>query len=380
MRPERGTRNPHDRGPGGTGYVWRERFTWHDTGTHTGAQPWAHPEGSEAKARVHSLVEVSGLLDHLDVLRVSPVSVEDVQRIHSLEHIDRMMAMNTDVRGGDAGDGGSPFAQGGFDIALLAAGGTWAALEAVLTGRCRNAYALVRPPGHHAGHGAGMGFCLINNIAVAVARARQGGLARRILVVDWDVHHGNGTQDIFYDDPDVLTISLHQADMFPRHSGGMEETGGSGGPGANINVPLPAGSGEGAYQYALDTVVRPAAAWFQPDVIVVASGYDASILDPLGRMMLTSASYDRMCATVMEIADELCLGRVVVTHEGGYSPTYTPYCALAVVARLARQTVAVDDEVTETFRDIEGTDLQPHQRAVIDAVAARHAALRNRSS
>ena len=191
------------------------------------------------------------------------------------------------------------------------------ALEAVLCGSVQNACALIRPPGHHAVAGLGMGFCLFGNAVVAIRHGRAMYGLGRVAVVDWDVHHGNGTQAAFYDDPGTLTISLHGDRLYPAYSGSLAERGTGPGLGYNLNVPLPPGSGDGAYLEAMRRVVLPALHRFKPDLIVVACGFDASAADPLGRMMVTSDGYRQMTALVMVAAEALCGGRLMMTHEGG---------------------------------------------------------------
>ena len=192
--------------------------------------------------------------------------------------------------GGDVGEGAwvGPHC---FDIARLSAGACAAGLDAVLDGSVESVYVLCRPAGHHASRDFGRGFCIFSNIPIAILRARAASRVRRVAVVDWDVHHGNGTQEAFYQDPDVLTISIHQAAIFRRASGPMEETGDGAGAGYNINVPLPPGSGHGAYLETMARVVVPALEAYRPDVIVVASGLDANTMDPLARMMCYSETY-----------------------------------------------------------------------------------------
>ncbi len=180
-----------------------------------------------------------------------------------------------------------------------------------------------------------MGFCLFSNAAIAIRHLQATGQVSRVAVVDWDVHHGNGTQAVFYDDPSVLTISLHQENLFPPSSGSLAENGVDAGEGYNVNVPLPPGSGIGAYRAAFERVVLPALDRFRPDMIVVASGFDASGVDPLGRMMLSSAAYREMTRMLLAAARSLCGGRILMTHEGGYSEMYAPYCGLAVLEELS---------------------------------------------
>jgi acetoin utilization deacetylase AcuC-like enzyme len=244
-----------------------------------------------------------------------------------------------------------------------------AAIDAVMKGQVTNAYALVRPPGHHAERDRGLGFCLFGNVAVAIMRARQVHGLKRVATVDWDVHHGNGTQQAFYEDPDVLTISIHQDRLFPLRSGGIEENGSGAGEGRNINIPMPPGSGVGAYLAAFERVILPALRKFKPDLIVVPSGFDAGGTDPLGRMMVHSGGYRQMARLLMEVADEVCQGRLVLSHEGGYSATNVPYCGLAVMEQLSGITTNVTDPWLPIMEEWGGQDLQPHQEAAIDRAA-----------
>jgi acetoin utilization deacetylase AcuC-like enzyme len=240
----------------------------------------------------------------------------------------------------------------------------------VLDGAVDNAYALVRPAGHHATRDHGGGFCIFNNVAVAVRHAQRARGLERIAVVDWDVHHGNGTQDVFWEDPQVLTISLHQADWYPRGQGTVDEVGGGPGRGRNINVPLPPGSGLGAYTAAFERVVLPALRRHAPQLIVVSCGLDASAMDPSGRMLLTSAGFATRATLVLQAAEELCDGRLVLCHEGGYSAVYVPFCGLAVIEALSGARSGVGDPFLPRYTGVGSDGLQPHQAEVVDAIAA----------
>lgn len=248
-----------------------------------------------------------------------------------------------------------------------------AAVEAVIRGTVRNAYCLVRPPGHHATKNLGMGFCIFNNVALAALHARQfDSSIRRIAIVDYDVHHGNGTQDAFWDDNECLFISLHQDSNYPVRSGAMEAIGGPGAEHTNINIPMHPGSGRGAYQYAFSKVVIPALERFKPDLILVSSGFDASFTDPLGSMLLTSESYREFTRQLMDVAEKYCHGRIVFAHEGGYSKDYVPYCGLAVIETLRNhKTEVVDSYLTEAHMWGYQACL-PHQAALIDAISSLH--------
>jgi acetoin utilization deacetylase AcuC-like enzyme len=186
-----------------------------------------------------------------------------------------------------------------------------------------------------------MGFCLFNNAVVAARHAQRSHRAEKILILDWDVHHGNGTQDAFYADPSVLFISLHQDELFPVGWGRVEQTGTGLGEGFTVNVPLPAGTGRRGYREAFERLVLPIARQFSPDLVIVSAGQDASVLDPLGRMTLTTEGYRDFTRMVMAIAAETCGGRLVATQEGGYAPTYAPYCTAAIVETLVGPTPGV---------------------------------------
>jgi len=363
-----------------TGYVWHELYGWHDTGTNAGllpgdstmVQPYLHFESPESKQRFASLVEVSGLARHLVRIEPSPATDEDILRCHTPAHLARLTEESTNPKGGDAGDGTSPFGYRALDIARLAAGGSIAALEAVLSGQVRNAYALVRPPGHHARPETGMGFCMLGNAAIAIAKAQAERPGLRVVSMDWDVHHGNGTQAIFWEDPSVLTISMHQDQLFPADSGFLHERGAGKGEGYALNIPLPAGTGNGGYLHALTEVVVPAIRRFAPDVIVIPSGFDASCFDPLGRMAVTADGYRAMTSVMMDIADEQCDGRLMMTHEGGYSPTYVPLCGVSVLSELSGVEVEVIHPLYRTFDDKPEGALNDLQRAAVAAAKKAH--------
>ena len=214
-------------------------------------------------------------------------------------------------------------------------GGVIEAVDAVLGGKVDNAYALVRPPGHHAERDTGRGFCIFGNVALAAMHALEARDIPRIAVVDWDVHHGNGTQAAFYGDPRALTISIHQDRNYPFDSGFLTERGEGAGMGYNINVPLPPGSGHEAYLATIERVVAPALRAHEPGLVLVGCGFDASVADPLGRQMCFSETYREMTRIVKSLAGELSGGRLVMAHEGGYSTAYVPGCGLAVLEELS---------------------------------------------
>jgi acetoin utilization deacetylase AcuC-like enzyme len=357
-----------------TGLVWDERYMWHDPGPGVAVERaggWIEPgdlmaETPATKRRLRNLVEVSGLMQHLVPVAPRSATEDELLRFHTPGHLERVRTLSDGVGGSVGFD--AWVGPGSYDIARLAAGGTIAAVDAVLDGEVEACYALVRPPGHHAMADAGAGFCVFGNVAVAVLHARAGRGVGRVAVLDWDVHHGNGTQDAFWTEGEVLAISLHQ-DRCLLPSGALEERGEGDGRGRTINVPLPAGSGEGAYLDAMTRVVAPALRRFRPELIVVASGFDANGFDPLARMLLHSDSFRLMTRSVVELAHELCGGRLVLSHEGGYSPGVTPFCGLAVLEELSGRSTPVEDPFAARLREFPGQALEGHQRAVVDAAA-----------
>ena len=219
----------------------------------------------------------------------------------------------------------------------------------ILTGQVRNGYALSRPPGHHCLPDHPNGFCLLANIAIAIRAAQAETPAKRFAVIDWDVHHGNGTEAIFLNDPDILTISLHQDRNYPTDTGGAEVRGQGAAHGTNLNIPLPPGTGHKGYVEAFKRLVLPALHAHKPDAILIACGFDAAALDPLGRMLATADTFRQMTRLTMQAADTLCDGRLLAVHEGGYSEVYVPFCGHAVIEELARSPITAPDPLAATL-------------------------------
>lgn len=340
-----------------TGFFSDERCYWHSGGNYAFmapvgglVQPAAAgglPENPETKRRLRNLLEVTGLLAELRSSSAPPATEAELLRVHPRDFLDRFRALS-DAGGGEMGLR-APFGPGGFEIAALSAGLARSALLAVLDGRCKNAYALCRPPGHHCLPDWQNGFCLLANIAIAVEAALAGGRAERIAVLDWDVHHGNGTEAIFCERADVLTVSLHQERNYPLDTGAFADRGEGAGAGFNLNIPLPPGAGHVTWLAALERLALPAIRAFAPDAIVVACGFDAAAFDPLGRMLCTARSFAAMTRAVLDLAAEVCEGRVVMVHEGGYSEVYVPFCGHAVIAELAGSGIAAADPFAETL-------------------------------
>ena len=365
-----------------TAFFHDERCLWHSTqGLYALVLPvggWVQPpagaglaESPESKRRAVSLLQVSGLAAKVDLRSAPPATDADLLRVHPADYIERFQTLSA-AGGGELGPF-APFGPGSFDIAKVSAGLALHAVDSVLSGTHQNAYALSRPPGHHCLPDQPMGFCLLANIPIAIeaARARHG--VERVVVLDWDVHHGNGTQAVFYERDDVLTVSLHQEGCFPPGYSGAEERGSGRGLGCNVNIPLLPGGGHEAYAYALERIVVPAIDRYRPDLIVVASGYDANGFDPLARMLLYSESYRMLTRSVLELAERHCAGRLAIVHEGGYAESYVPFCVHAVVEELAGEQTTVVDPALDMFLAWQpNARVTALQRELIDEMAALH--------
>lgn len=271
---------------------------------------------------------------------VRPAQAADVAAVHSEPHIRRIQQLAH--QGGGWLDPDTFVGPASYEAALLAAGATLQAVSDVLAGSERNAFVIVRPPGHHATPSRGMGFCLLNSIAVAAHWAVVHGGARRAAILDVDVHHGNGTQDIFLDRPDVLYYSTHQYPFYPG-TGRLDEVGSGEGAGATINLPLPAGCGDQSFLTATDEVLLPALRRFKPDLVLVSLGFDAHWADPLASMRLTTEGYTRILLRIRSLADELCGGRLVFLLEGGYDLRVLELGARAAGLILAAAAQPVDE-------------------------------------
>ncbi|MBI3910030.1 MAG: histone deacetylase [Armatimonadetes bacterium] len=307
-------------------------FLEHDTG--------AHPEKAiRLTACVDRLAEV-GLWDQVEHPNFAPAPWEALTACHD-EHYLRFL-QQTARRGGGYLTPDTPFGRHSFDAARLASGAAIQAVEAVLDGKFPQAFILSRPPGHHATHNQGMGFCLINHAAVAVRHLVHGRGLERVLIVDFDVHHGNGTQDIFYEDPAVLYISTHQYPAYPA-TGSLREVGRGAGAGFTVNVPLPAAVGDAGYARIYEQVVAPAARRFRPQFCFISAGYDAHWTDHRYlssiRMQVSVAGFTAIVRQLRDLAEELCAGRVVFLLEGGYDPTALSGSVLATLNVLLHRPV-----------------------------------------
>lgn len=292
-----------------TGFVFHPLSLHHLTGSD-------HPERPERVLAIQDRLRDGGVLAELEVLQPEPVETRWLREVHSSDYISRVEQACADGRPVvDSAD--TAISPGSWKAALLAAGGALQAVDRVMSGEWANGFVSCRPPGHHAEHNLAMGFCLFNNVAVAAAylRARHG--LERVAIVDWDVHHGNGTQHIFEDDPSVFYASLHQWPLYPG-TGRAQERGRGAGVGATLNCPMDPGAGDDAYLKVMEEQVLPALAKFAPQAILVSAGFDAHRDDPLSATMVTEEGYRRMSRLLLDLAADACQGRLVSMLEGGY--------------------------------------------------------------
>ncbi len=284
--------------------IWDEAYAEHDTGS--------HPEGADRIVSVVDHLREGDLWPRLTVASPEPATTDDVLLVHTQGHLDRVRAAAES--GGAWLDPDTHVSPRSFEVALLSAGGAITATE--LWDQGLVSFALIRPPGHHATPHEAMGFCLFNNIAIAAARLLRQGY-ERVAIVDWDVHHGNGTQEAFYGEPRMLFCSLHQWPLYPG-SGFFNESGEGAALGHIVNVPLPAGSGDGDYVATLDQVTLPIVEQFAPEAMLVSAGMDIHRVDPLGSMLVTDAGFAAMALRLLRVAEAQCDGRLAFILEGGY--------------------------------------------------------------
>jgi acetoin utilization deacetylase AcuC-like enzyme len=304
--------------------------------------PVAHAENAERVRRACEVLRAAGVAARLEPLETRPATVGELRLVHTEEHIEGIFDL-CEAADAAAAAGSEPVLRAGpearvgpgsLTAALVAAGTALTTVDFAMAEGGGRAYSLTRPPGHHASAEEAMGFCLFNNAALAARHAQLRHGLSKVAIIDWDVHHGNGTQAVFYDDPGVLLISIHQDGLYPENLGSVEERGKGDGVGFNINLPLPAGTGDAGYIAAIEQVVLPALERFGPDLIVLSSGQDAGACDPLGRMSVTTEGFRGMTDRLVAAADRLCGGRLAALQEGGYSVDHMPFCVLATVEAL----------------------------------------------
>jgi acetoin utilization deacetylase AcuC-like enzyme len=333
--------------------IYDARYLDHDTGDHP-----------ERPARLTAAVDAltrAGAWDRLLPVAARPATPAEVELVHDPGYVRAISRFC-------AGGGGyltvdTPLCARSYEVAVLAAGGAVAAVEAVTGGRADAALALVRPPGHHAEPSSGTGFCVFNNVAIA-ARAAQARGFKRVLIVDWDLHHGNGTEHAFYSDPSVLYFSVHQSPAYPG-TGWLDDVGQGAGAGFTINVPVPASSGDDAFLAAVRRILVPAARGFRPDLVLISAGQDGHWADTIGGLNLTCAGYGRLAAAVAAMARSCCNGRIVACLEGGYHLG----AASAALVAIANELGGLGLQLSDPYPLPAGGGGYPHWERAIEAAA-----------
>ncbi len=317
------------------GIIYDKIYLAHETGS--------HPENKERLVSIMDLLEKSKLIDQLVSLSPRMATESELICVHTQDHIAKVETASE--RGGSWLDGDTFASRASYKAALYAAGGLIRGVDAILNKEVNSAFALVRPPGHHATRESAMGFCLFNNIAIATRYAQQQHGLKRILIVDFDVHQGNGTQDSFYEDPDVLYFSTHLFPYYPG-TGDVEEIGRGAGKGTTVNVPLPAGCGDDEYRQVYEEILIPVARRFKPELILVSAGYDTHWSDQLAMMQLSIKGFADIVKIIKDLAEELCDDRLLFALEGGYNLDAVAYGVKATFDVLLGNT-EIDDPLGE---------------------------------
>jgi acetoin utilization deacetylase AcuC-like enzyme len=291
-----------------TGVIWDSRYTKHDMGMY-------HPESPKRLLAIKEVLDADGVGKELTHLEPRDATIDEIAYIHAPSYINEVVA--TDGKDMVMLDPDTRTCPESYRAALLAAGGVMNAADAVYEGKVNDAFAFVRPPGHHAEHDRAMGFCFFNNIAIAAEHLIKKKGVERVAIVDFDVHHGNGTQHAFYKRGDVFFTSTHRGQFYPG-SGQSEETGEGPGKGCTLNVPLSTGADDDDYKRAFDKLIIPAVRIFKPQIILSSAGFDAHRRDPLGGMRMTTEGYRWIGRTLGDLANDLCDGKILYVLEGGY--------------------------------------------------------------
>jgi acetoin utilization deacetylase AcuC-like enzyme len=331
-----------------------DAHTWH-----------GHVEQAARLQAVRRAIDASGLNQQLQHYPPRPAPSAALEAVHAPAMLRQLRQMSS--YGGGQIDADTYLTADSWELATLAAGAAIGAVDAVVAGRVQGAFALVRPPGHHATPTRAMGFCLLNNVAVAARYALDRLGLERVAIVDYDVHHGNGTQDIFYGEPRALFCSTHAAPFYPG-TGALQETGDrAAAPGATLNLPLPFGTGDAGYAMAFEQVIGPDIRRFKPQLLLVSAGYDAHWGDPLGPMLLSVSGYGRLTSALIALADELCDGRIAFVLEGGYNLDALGACVVSSLRLLLGH-----DAGPDPLGEVQAPEPLAEIARLIDALKARH--------
>ncbi|MDD4860381.1 MAG: histone deacetylase [Dehalococcoidales bacterium] len=327
------------------GYVYDPIYLRHDTG--------GHVESARRLETIMAHLEECGILPRLTPIKPRAATIEEITQVHRQHYIEEVE--QTSKSGGGWLDPDTVTSPGSYEAALYAAGGTIEATRAVWKRHVESAFALVRPPGHHAAIEQAMGFCLFNNIAIAAKYALNVLDVSRIAIIDFDVHHGNGTQDVFCREPRVMYFSTHQFPHYPG-TGSIVETGS--GPAKNniVNIPLPPGCGDTEYLHVFSRIIVPAVQRFKPQMIMVSAGYDPHWADPLAAMQVTVTGFARMTGIIKRLAEEFCSGRMVLTLEGGYHLA-AQAASVAATFRMMLGDTKIDDPLGPSRRTLKPPDI-----------------------
>ena len=320
-----------------TAVIYSPRYLLHDTGL-------GHPESPMRLKAIVKELRKSGLTKRTEIKKISPrkASIGQIQSVHSEDYVS-LVRKTSKMRHAILDTGDTVTSPDSYDVALLAAGGTIQASELVLSGKFKNAFALVRPPGHHAGVDYASGFCIFNNVALAASNLIRNHHLNRIAIIDIDGHHGNGTQEIFYNTKSVLYVGLHSDPTHFPWTGFIDEVGEGAGVGYNINIPLPSGTDDNLYQEALEEVALPVIYQYKPEFILVSAGFDCHYADPILDLSLTANGYKKTVQKIVTLAEGTCGGRLVMVLEGGYNLLYLSRMVAATIAQLAELDYVIED-------------------------------------
>ncbi|MFX0097002.1 MAG: histone deacetylase [Candidatus Hodarchaeota archaeon] len=299
------------------------------------SRPWFESFESPERLRcTMNYLERTEILQESKLLRFKPrmATDEEILRVHT-SYLLQILRESSESGGGEVGPNSIATSET-FEVAKMAAGGAIVSGETIFRNEVDQAFALIRPPGHHAGKGRVEGLCFLNNAAIMINHLRAKKLVKRVMVLDWDSHYCDGTAELYYDDPDVMVVSFHEEGFFNDGRGKLSELGAAKGIGCNINVPLPANLAEDYYLYAFDEIFEPTAKAFNPDLIVVSAGFDGHYADPVGNMMLISTTYRRLTERVLKVASDLCGGKIAFILEGGYNLLALPTSVACVLSTL----------------------------------------------